>query len=142
LIAAVRGISTRIASSEVRMVAPRRRPEMRPTSPKIEPVWMGTFAFGPTSTSTEPEAMAKSESPEALRSKTLLPAGQLRTSLSSMNSRSCSGERSRKMATFARRNSSHSSTGRRPGRPSNLAARIGSSAGFRLRLPAMYSATS
>ena len=75
--AAVRGISTRIQSSAARTVAPRRRPEIRPTSPKIELVGIGTVidgSLGLISTSTEPVATPNSDDPTAARSKTTSPA--------------------------------------------------------------------
>jgi hypothetical protein len=78
LSAARRDTSTRIASSAVRMVAPRGRPEMRPTSPKMEPCPIGTVmlrSLGLISTRTLPVAMAKSDEPGALRSNTIAPAG-------------------------------------------------------------------
>jgi hypothetical protein len=66
--AAVRGISTAMQSSAARMVAPRRRPDIRPTSPKIDPSPIGTVMAGLTgliSTLTEPEAMPNSDDPIA-----------------------------------------------------------------------------
>src|SRR3546814_1537097 len=48
LSAAVRDTSTMIESAPARTVAPRRRPEIRPTSPKIEPCSMGTSTPGAT----------------------------------------------------------------------------------------------
>ena len=145
LSAALRDISTRMASAPTRMVAPRLRPLIRPTSPKMEPVGMGTVrvvSFASTSTSTCPSAMAKSEEPGALRSKTTSPARQKRTSLSSRNSRSWSGETSSKIATRLRMNSSHASTLRPPGKSANLCTSNFSSTGFKSVLPAINSTTS
>ena len=66
-------ISTRIESSAARIVAPRRRPEIRPTSPKIEPRGMRTpLPFG-RQTSTEPEAIANSDDPGSSFSNTVSP---------------------------------------------------------------------
>jgi hypothetical protein len=57
-------------SRRARIVAPRRRPEIRPTSPKIDPCPIGTViegSAGLTSTATDPSAMANSEEPGSLR---------------------------------------------------------------------------
>ena len=62
--------------------------------------------------------------------------------LSDAASRIWSGDNSFRMVTLVRRNSSHSSTLRWPGRAANFASRIGSSAGLRLVLPLMNSTTS
>ena len=78
LSAAVRDTSTRIESSAARIVAPRRRPEIRPTSPKIDPVSIGTVidgSVGLTSTRTDPSAIANSDDPGSARSNTTVPAG-------------------------------------------------------------------
>jgi hypothetical protein len=64
--AAMRGISTQIVGSAARMVAPRLRPEIRPTSPKISLAGMVTVMFGlegSTSTFTEPFGDAEHEEP-------------------------------------------------------------------------------
>ena len=74
--AAVREISTTMTSSAALIVAPRRRPEIRPTSPKIEPCSIGTVIDGSSgliSTATEPSAMAKSELPGSFFSKITSP---------------------------------------------------------------------
>ena len=58
--AAVRDTSTAIMSVPARTVAPRRRPEISPTSPKIDPCSIGTVIDGlslSTSTSAFPCAM-------------------------------------------------------------------------------------
>ena len=74
--AAVREISTQIESSPARIVAPRRRPEINPTSPKIKPVLIGTIlvgSFASINTSTEPLAMENNDDPGSLRSKIVSP---------------------------------------------------------------------
>ena len=86
----MRGISSRMEGSAARTVAPRGRPEIRPTSPTIEPRGIGTvirFLPAPTSTSTEPEAMPNSDEPIELRLKMTSPELKARTSESSRNSR-------------------------------------------------------
>ncbi len=110
---AVRGISSRMQGSAARMVAPRRRPEIRPTSPKIEPWPMGTVSrrfFGLTSTFTDPAAMPNIELPMELRWKMISSGAQTRTELSSRNSRICRVDRPRRISIRVRRNSSHSAT--------------------------------
>ena len=61
-----------------RTVAPRRRPEIRPTSPKIEPCWIGTTLLASlpdrSRTFTAPSAMANSEEPGSAFSKIVSPA--------------------------------------------------------------------
>ena len=60
--AALRGISTTIAPEAARTVAPRRRPEIRPTSPTIEPCAIGTVIAGLAgSTSTTHRAVGDRE---------------------------------------------------------------------------------
>ena len=77
LSAAVRDSSMHTVGSAARIVAPRLRPEIRPTSPKIEPCPIGTVTEGSaglTSTSTEPWAIANIEEPGSLRTKIVSPA--------------------------------------------------------------------
>ena len=74
--AALRLISMQIVSSAATMVAPRLRPEIRPTSPKIVPAGIGTTldgSFGSMRTWTEPEAIAKSDDPGSFFSKMVCP---------------------------------------------------------------------
>ena len=75
--AALRGISTTIAPDAARTVAPRLRPEIRPTSPTIEPCSIGTVTsglVGSISTTTDPSAIANRDEPGSLRSKMTSPA--------------------------------------------------------------------
>ncbi len=97
---------------------------------------------GLTSTATDPLAIPNSDDPGALRSKITSPGAKNFASESSMNSRICKGFMPLRIDTLVRRNSSHSSVLRLPGSPANLAAMIGSSAGFSAVLPLMNSMTS
>ncbi len=145
LSAALRDSSTTTVGSAARIVEPRRRPEIRPTSPKIDPCGIGTTFDGSSlsiSTSTEPCAMAKSEVPGSLRRNTVWSLAKLATFDSSISSRSCNGETSLKMSICVPKVVSHSSTDRLPGSTANLPARIGSSAGLSVVLPLMNSTTS
>ena len=72
LSAARRENSTATVDSAARTVDPRLRPEISPTSPKMDPVPIGTvtdLSDGSTSTSTEPSAMANIDEPGSLRLK-------------------------------------------------------------------------
>ena len=78
--AAARGISTTTAPwCPAFTVAPRRRPEISPISPKICPVGMGTVILGSPgsiSTATSPSTTAKSEEPMSLRVMIRWPLGK------------------------------------------------------------------
>jgi hypothetical protein len=117
----------------------------------IEPFGVATVIFGPSgflgsfgaiSTSTWPDAMPNSDDPMAFFWNTTASLRKNFTSESSKNSRIWRGDRPFRISISWRRNSSHSTTVRWPGRPASLASRIGSSAGFRLALPSMNSTTS
>jgi hypothetical protein len=73
LSAALRDSSIATVGPAARIVAPRRRPEISPTSPKIDPCSIPTVAFAPTSTSTEPSAMPNIDEPGSLRVKMTSP---------------------------------------------------------------------